>query len=71
MTRSRPRLLLLAMLLALLMITHWLAAITLVPSVFAIVRPKFVERGAEGATAEVSVGEAAAEMSSSMRSAQT
>jgi len=34
-----------AMLLALLMITHWLAAITLVPSIFAIVRPKFVERG--------------------------
>jgi len=27
------------------MITHWLAAITLVPSIFAIVRPKFVERG--------------------------
>ena len=60
-----------AMLLALLMITHWLAAITLVPSVFAIVRPKFVERGAEGATAEVRVGGVAAEMSSSMRSAQT
>ena len=36
-----------AMLLALLMITHWLSAITLVPSIFAIIRPKFVERGAE------------------------
>ncbi|HLK85196.1 MAG TPA: MMPL family transporter [Candidatus Binataceae bacterium] len=36
-----------AMLLALLMITHWLSAITLVPSIFAIFRPKFVERGAE------------------------
>jgi uncharacterized protein len=36
-----------AMLLALLMITHWLSAITLVPSIFAIIRPKFVEKGAE------------------------
>lgn len=36
-----------AMLLALLMITHWLSAITLVPSIFSIFRPKFVERGAE------------------------
>lgn len=36
-----------AMLLALLMITHWLSAITLVPSIFSIIRPKFVERGAE------------------------
>lgn len=36
-----------AMLLGLLMLTHWLAAITLVPSIFAIVRPKFVERDAE------------------------
>ena len=32
-----------AMLLALLMMTHWLSAITLVPSIFSIVRPKFVE----------------------------
>ncbi len=36
-----------AMLLALLMLTHWLAAITLVPSIFAVVRPKFVSRGVE------------------------
>jgi predicted RND superfamily exporter protein len=36
-----------AMLLGLLMLTHWLAAITLVPSIFSIIRPKFVERGAE------------------------
>jgi len=36
-----------AMLLALLMITHWLSAITLVPSIFSIIRPKFVERGSE------------------------
>jgi uncharacterized protein len=33
-----------ALLLALLMLTHWLAAITLVPSIFSIVRPKFVAR---------------------------
>ena len=36
-----------ALLLALLMLTHWLAAITLVPSIFSIMRPKFVARGAE------------------------
>jgi predicted RND superfamily exporter protein len=40
-----------ALLLGLLMITHWLAAITLVPAIFSIVRPKFVARGA-GETAE-------------------
>jgi len=34
-----------ALLLGLLMLTHWLAAITLVPSIFAIIRPKFVARG--------------------------
>jgi hypothetical protein len=34
------------------MLTHWLAAITLVPSIFAIVRPKFVARGVEQTTAE-------------------
>jgi predicted RND superfamily exporter protein len=34
-----------ALLLALLMITHWLAAITLVPSIFSIIRPSFVARG--------------------------
>ena len=50
-----------AMLLALLMITHWLAAITLVPSIFAIVRPKFVERGAEPVSEEVVLRGAAAE----------
>jgi uncharacterized protein len=33
-----------ALLLALLMVTHWLAAIALVPSIFSIVRPKFVAR---------------------------
>jgi predicted RND superfamily exporter protein len=32
-----------ALLLALLMLTHWLAAIALVPSIFSIVRPKFVQ----------------------------
>jgi predicted RND superfamily exporter protein len=31
-----------AMLLALLMVTHWLAAITLVPAIFSIVRPRFM-----------------------------
>ena len=31
-----------AMLLALLMLTHWLAAITLVPAIFSIVRPRFM-----------------------------
>ncbi len=36
-----------ALLLGLLMITHWLAAITLVPSIFSIVRPRFVARGIE------------------------
>ncbi len=41
-----------AMLLALLMLTHWLAAITLVPSIFAVVRPKFVSRGVEPGGAE-------------------
>jgi hypothetical protein len=30
------------MLLALLMLTHWLAAITLVPAIFSIVRPRFM-----------------------------
>ncbi len=44
-----------ALLLALLMVTHWLAAITLVPSIFAIVRPKFVSRGYEPAAAEPGV----------------
>jgi predicted RND superfamily exporter protein len=44
-----------ALLLALLMLTHWLAAITLVPSIFAIVRPKFVSRGYEPAAAEPGV----------------
>jgi predicted RND superfamily exporter protein len=33
-----------ALLLALLMLTHWLAAITLVPAIFSIMRPKFVAR---------------------------
>ena len=37
-----------ALLLGLLMITHWLAAITLVPAIFSIVRPKSVARGADG-----------------------
>ena len=41
-----------ALLLGLLMITHWLAAITLVPSIFSIVRPKFVARGIEQVAAE-------------------
>ncbi len=41
-----------ALLLGLLMITHWLAAITLVPSIFSIVRPKFVARGVEQAVPE-------------------
>jgi hypothetical protein len=36
-----------ALLLALLMLTHWLAAITLVPSIFSIVRPSFVARDIE------------------------
>jgi len=36
-----------ALLLALLMLTHWLAAIALVPSIFSIVRPKFVARDFE------------------------
>jgi len=36
-----------ALLLALLMLTHWLAAITLVPSIFSIMRPAFVARGFE------------------------
>jgi uncharacterized protein len=36
-----------ALLLALLMLTHWLAAITLVPSIFSIMRPAFVARDAE------------------------
>lgn len=36
-----------ALLLALLMITHWLAAIALVPSIFSIMRPKFVARDLE------------------------
>lgn len=36
-----------ALLLALLMLTHWLAAITLVPSIFSIMRPKFVARDLE------------------------
>lgn len=36
-----------ALLLALLMVTHWLAAIALVPSTFSIVRPKFVARDLE------------------------
>lgn len=40
-----------ALLLALLMLTHWLAAITLVPSIFSIMRPAFVARGAEPAAA--------------------
>ncbi len=31
-----------ALLLALLMLTHWLAAITLVPAIFSIVRPRFM-----------------------------
>jgi uncharacterized protein len=31
-----------ALLLALLMVTHWLAAITLVPAIFSIVRPRFM-----------------------------
>jgi len=51
-----------AMLLALLMVTHWLAAITLVPSIFAIIRPKFVSRGLEDVAAEqakAQLGEAA------------
>ncbi|HLW71782.1 MAG TPA: MMPL family transporter [Candidatus Binataceae bacterium] len=33
-----------ALLLGLLMLTHWLAAITLVPAIFSIVRPQFVAR---------------------------
>jgi hypothetical protein len=37
-----------ALLLALLMLTHWLAAITLVPSIFSIMRPVFVARQSEG-----------------------
>jgi len=41
-----------ALLLGLLMITHWLAAITLVPSIFSIVRPKFVARGIEQVATE-------------------
>jgi len=41
-----------ALLLGLLMLTHWLAAITLVPSIFSIVRPKFVARGIEQTAAE-------------------
>jgi len=51
-----------AMLLALLMVTHWLAAITLVPSIFAIIRPKFVSRGLEDVAVEQAkarLGEAA------------
>ncbi len=36
-----------ALLLALLMLTHWLAAITLVPSIFSIMRPSFVARDLE------------------------
>jgi len=36
-----------ALLLALLMLTHWLAAITLVPSIFSIMRPAFVARDLE------------------------
>jgi hypothetical protein len=36
-----------ALLLALLMLTHWLAAITLVPSIFSIMRPAFVARDVE------------------------
>ncbi|HZO81648.1 MAG TPA: MMPL family transporter [Candidatus Binataceae bacterium] len=36
-----------ALLLALLMLTHWLAAIALVPSIFSIMRPRFVARDLE------------------------
>jgi len=52
-----------ALLLALLMITHWLAAITLVPSIFAIVRPKFVERGTVPSGVAAPLRGTAAEMS--------
>jgi hypothetical protein len=41
-----------ALLLGLLMLTHWLAAITLVPSIFSIIRPKFVARGIEQVATE-------------------
>jgi predicted RND superfamily exporter protein len=52
-----------ALLLALLMITHWLAAITLVPSIFAVVRPKFVERGTVPSVVAAPLRGTAAEMS--------
>jgi predicted RND superfamily exporter protein len=52
-----------ARLLALLMITHWLAAITLVPSIFSVIRPKFVERGTVPRTAEAPLHGTAVEMS--------
>jgi len=41
-----------ALLLGLLMITHWLAAVTLVPAIFSIVRPRFVARRSDGASGE-------------------
>ncbi len=46
-----------ALLLALLMITHWLAAIALVPSIFSIVRPKFVQLAAEANTTRESLAD--------------
>jgi uncharacterized protein len=45
-----------ALLLALLMLTHWLAAITLVPSIFSIVRPGFVARRSDRRPAAASDG---------------
>jgi hypothetical protein len=61
-----------AMLLGLLMLTHWLAAITLVPSIFAIIRPKFVERGAEPVAAPEQVrAPAAAKAALSVRQVES
>lgn len=56
-----------AMLLALLMLTHWLSAITLVPSIFSIFRPKFVERGAEASEEELELLEKEVEVKNVVR----
>ena len=40
-----------ALLLAILLLTHWLSALTLTPALFAVFRPKFVQR--EGEPVEV------------------
>jgi hypothetical protein len=45
------------------MLTHWLAAITLVPSIFSIVRPAFVARDVE----PLQTGEASQSTSGTVR----